>query len=71
MIGGTLRIPPLEGALVGMVVVAFADMISCLGGSRGSDPCKLTIGSSVAANASYNGPGAAMGLSGSGPQVSG
>ena len=69
MVGGTPRIPPFGGAFwTGVVVVTFTDMV---GGSSGRDPCRLTIGSSAVANASSNGPGAVMGSSGSGPQVSG
>ena len=72
--GGTPRIPPIEGGFeAGAVVVTFTDMVGGAGGSSGKDPCKLTIGSSAAAKASSSGPGATTASSkGSfcGPQVS-
>ena len=75
MVGGTPRIPLLEGGFgAGVVVVTFTDIVSCWGGSSGRDPCRLTTGSSVAASASSSGPGAAIVLSRfsstAGPQVS-
>ena len=75
MMGGTLHIPPFEGMLwIGVVVITFTDIV---GGSNGNDPCRDMTGSSVAANALSRGPGTAivcsllMGVSVSGPQVSG
>ena len=75
IMGGTPLIPPLAGGFIArVVVVMFTDM--GFGGSSGKGPCKDTIGSSVAANVSSRGPGAAIGwslLSGiavAGPQVS-
>ena len=75
MVGGTPRIPPFKGGFgPGAVVVTFTDIVSCCGGSRGSDPCRLTTGLSVAASASSRGPGAgtivSRGSSTAGPQVS-
>ena len=73
IVGGTPRIPPFEGMVgTGAVVVTFTDMVSW-GGSRGSDPCKVTIGPSASAKTSSSGPGATTASSkGSfcGPQVS-
>lgn len=61
IVGGTLRMPPAEGAFcAGVVVVTFTDIVSC-GGSRGRDPWRDTTGSRVAANASSRGPGSAIG----------
>ena len=74
IVGGTPRIPPFEGAVgADVVVVTFTDMISCWGGSSGSDPCRVTIGPSASASTSSRGPGATTTSSkGSfcGPQVS-
>ena len=42
-----------------MVVVAFTDIVGCIGGSRGSDPCKDTMGARVAARALSRGLGSA------------
>ena len=54
-------------------MVTFTDIGFCCGGSRGSDPCRLTTGSSVAASASSRGPGTGIislrGLSTAGPQA--
>ena len=72
MVGGTLHIPLLDkGGFAGVVVVMFTDIIGCVGGSRGNEPCKDTTGSRVAANASSRGPGAAIGSSSAGTAVSG
>lgn len=74
--GCTPRIPPLEGVFcVGVIVVTFADMMGCVGGSRGRGPCKDTMGSRAAARASSSGSGSATAKSlltcsvDSGPQV--
>ena len=72
MVGGTPRIPPLaEGGFVGVVVVMFTDIVGCIGGSRGSEPCRDITGSRVAASASSRGPGSAISLSSTGTAVSG
>ena len=52
-------------------MVTFTDMIGGAGGSSGKDPCKLTIGSSVAASASSSGFSSATGSSSTGIAVSG
>lgn len=77
MVGGTPLIPPFEGVFcAGIVVVMFTDIAGCVGGSNGKGPCKDTMGSRVAANASLSGPSIATGWSLStgmavfGPQVS-
>ena len=74
MVGGTPRIPPFEGVFgAGAAVVTFTDIVSCWGGSSGSDPCRVTIGPSASAKTSSSGPGATTASSkGSfcGPQVS-
>lgn len=56
-------LPLGRGGFVGVVVVMFTDIVVCVGGSRGSDPCKDTTVSRVAASALSRGPGAAMGCS--------
>ena len=73
IVGGTPCILPLgKGGFAGIVVVTFTDIVGCVGGSRGSEPCKDTMGPRVAASASSRGPGAAMGCSSSaGTAVSG
>lgn len=66
IVGGTPLIPPLDGGgFTGVVVVTFTDIIGCIGGSRGSDPCKDTTGLRVVASALSRGPGSAMGCSSS------
>ena len=77
MVGGTPLIPPFEGVFcASIVVVMFTDIAGCVGGSNGKGPCKDTMGSRVAANASLSGPSFATGWSSStgmavfSPQVS-
>lgn len=66
IVRGTPLIPLLGGGgFAGVVVVTFTDIIGCVGGSRGSDPCKDTTGPRVVASASSRGPGSAMGCSSS------
>ena len=72
MVGGTPCIPLLGGGgFVGVVVVTFTDIIGRTGGLRGSEPCRDTTGSRVAASVSSRGPGAAIGLLSAGTVVSG
>lgn len=76
-VGGTPLIPPLDGGFTaGVAVVTFTDIVFGSGGSRGSDPCSDTTGSSVAANALSSGHGTAivcllsLGMAVVGPQFS-
>lgn len=58
-------------------MVTFADIMGCVGGSRGWDPCRDMMGSRVVASTSSSGPGSAIAKSlltcsvVSGPQVVG